>query len=165
MRERRKMIEMKGYNLTAMLEDSLVFMNHRLNLMFFRFLKSRSFEACFVLVVYPQIPPVMSGSHMAAWRLLTHAGSQVWKQAALFLFFTSPLVKSIPQRAVPLVTLVLIACRDMGQHNRFKHAQLFCLGKMEGGREAIAFRLSKLSATHSLASACRDEKKQSYTAL
>lgn len=38
---------MKGYNLAAMLEDSLVFMNQGLNLTFFRFLKSRSFEACF----------------------------------------------------------------------------------------------------------------------
>lgn len=83
----------------------------------------------------------------------------------LLLFFTSPLAKSVPQRALLLVTLVLIACMDMGQHNRFKHAQPSCLGKMEGGREAIAFRLSKLLATCSLASACRDEKNQSYAAL
>lgn len=75
------------------------------------------------------------------------------KASCMFLFFTSPLVKSIPRRAVPLVPLVLIEYRDMGQHNRLKHAQSSCLGKMEGGREAIAFRLSKLS--RSLASACQ----------
>lgn len=51
--------------------------------------KIQKFDACFACLVpgaYPRISFAMASSHAAAWRPLTHTGSQVWKQAACFCF-------------------------------------------------------------------------------